>query len=141
MNPKIVYRADVQNNTNNEQKFYFGMSETPFKNRFENHKRGFSHSKHKNSTDFSKYIWYLKDLKVIFTIISRIIAKVKINIKRNYCKLGLSKKLCTIKSFNDSRFFNEKSELVSACRHKNKLLLKSLKRNKRRNDIMDRVFR
>ena len=30
--PKIVYRADVKNLTNDEKKFYLGVTETPFKN-------------------------------------------------------------------------------------------------------------
>ena len=29
--PKIVYRANVENDINNEKKFYFGVSETRFK--------------------------------------------------------------------------------------------------------------
>ena len=34
LTPKIVYRANVQNEINDEKKFYFGDSETPFKERF-----------------------------------------------------------------------------------------------------------
>ena len=39
---KIVYRANVENDTNNQKKFYFGVSETPFKERFRNHKKKFN---------------------------------------------------------------------------------------------------
>ena len=31
LTPKIIYRADVENDTNSETKFYFGLTETPFK--------------------------------------------------------------------------------------------------------------
>ena len=34
---KRVYRADVKNVTNDENKFYLGVTETPFKERFSNH--------------------------------------------------------------------------------------------------------
>ena len=36
---KIVYRAYVENDINDEKKFYFGVSETPFKESFTNHKK------------------------------------------------------------------------------------------------------
>ena len=37
LTPKIIYRADVENDTNSETKFYFGLAETPFKDQFGNH--------------------------------------------------------------------------------------------------------
>ena len=39
LTPMIVYQADVQNNTNDERKFYLGVSQTPFKELFRNHKK------------------------------------------------------------------------------------------------------
>ena len=39
--------------------------------------------------------------------------------------------------FYDSRLLNKKSEVFKACRHRNKLLLRSFKRNSRTNDSMD----
>ena len=39
LTPKIVYRAYVENDINDENKFYFGVSETPFKESFRNHKK------------------------------------------------------------------------------------------------------
>ena len=32
LTPKLVYRADIENNSNNEKKYYLGLSETIFKN-------------------------------------------------------------------------------------------------------------
>ena len=40
---KIIYRADVENDTNSETKFYSGLTETSFKDQFENHTRDFKH--------------------------------------------------------------------------------------------------
>ena len=42
--------------------------------------------------------------------------------------------------FDDNRRLNKKPELVYTCRHKNKLLLRNLKRNCSRNDAVDWVF-
>ena len=39
LTPNIVYEAQITNNTNDDQKRYLGASETPFKERFNNHKR------------------------------------------------------------------------------------------------------
>ena len=52
----IVYKAKVSNKTNNECKRYVGASETPFKERFQNHTRDFKHKKYEKSTELSKYI-------------------------------------------------------------------------------------
>ena len=39
LTPKLVYRADIENNSNNEKKYYLGLSETTFKERYRNHKK------------------------------------------------------------------------------------------------------
>ena len=36
--PKVIYRADVSNEANNDQKLYFGLAETNFEERYNNHK-------------------------------------------------------------------------------------------------------
>ena len=51
---KIVFQADVRNDTNDERKFYLGVCETRFKERFRNHKEKFTHKKCRNSTELSK---------------------------------------------------------------------------------------
>ena len=47
LTPKIVYQADIRNDTNDDKKFYLGVSETPFKERFRNHKNEFAHKKYR----------------------------------------------------------------------------------------------
>ena len=61
LTPKIVYRADIKNDTNIETKFCFGLTETPFKERFGNHARDFKHKTYSKSTEISKYIRDLKE--------------------------------------------------------------------------------
>ena len=137
---KIVHRANVENNINDENKFYFGVSETPFKERFRNHKKEFNYVKYRNSTELSKYIWQLKDLNITPKISRDIAAVIRCAIRVDWSKLCLTEKLFIIKSFDNNWLLNKKSELVNTCRHKSKLLLKSLKRNRSRNDTMDWVF-
>ena len=60
-NVRIVYRADVNNNKTNEHKYYYGISDTPFKERYENHKMSFQHRSHLTTSDLSKYYWKLVD--------------------------------------------------------------------------------
>ena len=56
LTPKIFYCAKVENDKNDEKKNYFGVSETPFKERFRNHKKEFNHAKYRNSIEFVKWI-------------------------------------------------------------------------------------
>ena len=53
LTPKIVYRANIENDINDEKKNYFGDSEIPFKERFRNHKNKFNYAKYRNSTELS----------------------------------------------------------------------------------------
>ena len=102
-----------------------------------NHRRDFNHDRYRNSTELSKYIWQLNDLNIIPKITWEIAAIVRSATKIDCCKLCLTEKLFIIKSIDNDQLLNKKSELVNTCIHKNKLLLKSLKRNRCRNDTMD----
>ena len=53
---KIIYRADVTNDANNDKKFYFGLADTSFKKRYINHTRDFKHEKYENRTELAKDI-------------------------------------------------------------------------------------
>ena len=140
MTPKIVYRANVENDINDENNFYFGVSETPFKESFRNHKKEFNYAKYRNSTELSKYIWQSKVLNMTPKISWENPAVIRCEARIDCCKLCLSEKLFIIKSFDNNQLLNKKSELVNTCRHKNKLLLKCLKRNYSRNLTMEIFF-
>ena len=55
LTPRIVYRADVTNNKTDEHKYYYGISDTPFKERYENHKTSFRHRSRLTASDLSRY--------------------------------------------------------------------------------------
>ena len=120
-----MYRADVKNLTNDEKKINLGVTVTPFKERFGNHKRDFKHPKCRNSSELSKYVWELKDAHISPVIEWSIVTKVLSKTQINFCKLCLSEKFYIIKLLNDPNLLNKKSELVITCCHQSKLLLKS----------------
>ena len=108
MAAKIFYQVDVRNNTN-EKKFYLGVSETPFKERFRNHKKEFTHKEYRNSTELSKYIWQLKNANIAPIVTWKVVTKVFSDTKLNFCKLCLTEKLSIINAPNDSQLLNKKS--------------------------------
>ena len=68
LTPKVVYCADVTNETNNDKKFYLGLAETNFKERYNNHKRDFKHIKYINNTELTKYISNLKNNNIKYNV-------------------------------------------------------------------------
>ena len=128
LTPNIIYRADVHCEANKYHKFYFGVAQTPFKERFRNHNRNFNHKQYIKSTKLSKYIWSLKGAGTPYAIDRLIAAKVKGSTKVNYWPLCLTEKYHLIEYFNDIRLLNRKSEFINACRHQSKLSLKNLKK-------------
>ena len=55
--PSVIHRVDVANYSNDEEKVYFRLAETTFKERYRNHIGDFKHEKYENSTELGKYIW------------------------------------------------------------------------------------
>ena len=45
--------------------------------------------------------------------------------KDGVCKLYLTEKFWLLKHFNDKHLLNKKSEFISKCSHKNKLVIES----------------
>ena len=115
LTPNIVYEAQITNNTNDDQKRYLEASETPFKERFDNHKRDFKDKKYEKCTELSKYVWSLQSQVIIPNIKWRIVKKVHNVISSNYCKLCLTEKFYIIESLDDKNLLNKKSELESKC--------------------------
>ena len=122
LTPRIVYRADVTNNKTDQHKYYYGISDTPVKERYENHKTSFRHRSHLTASDLSKYYWKLVDNGAVPTIKFSIAKRVKGNTFVNNCNLCLSEK-----AVDDVNMLNKRSEFISKCRHINKQLLNRVK--------------
>ena len=61
LTPKVIYWADVTNDTDDTYKYYYylGLAETSFEDRYNNHKSSFRNNQQKTSTVLSKYVWSL----------------------------------------------------------------------------------
>ena len=99
LTPRIVYRADEKTEyTTDEHKYYYGISDTPFKERYENHKTSFRHRSHLTASDLSKYYWKLADKGAVPTIKFSITKRVKGNTFINNCNLCLSENAFIIRN-------------------------------------------
>ena len=74
-------------------KFYYGLTETPFKDQLADHTRDFKHKTYSKSTELSSYIWNLKDRGSNPMVKWPIVEQIYSNTKVNYCKLCLLEKL------------------------------------------------
>ena len=107
----VIHRADVVNGSNDEEKIYFGLADTTFKERYRNYIRGFKYETYENSTELAKYIWQLKRGNIIFSVKSTIITKAYGSPNSLLCKLCLTEKLWIINFINDGNILNERSEV------------------------------
>ena len=57
----LIYQATITRKDNSTTETYIGLTETDFKTRYRNHTASFPHTKLRNSTELSKYIWSLKE--------------------------------------------------------------------------------
>ena len=127
LTPRIVNKADVTNNKTDDNKYYYGISDTPFKDRYENHKTSFRHRSHLTASDMSKYYWKLIDNGAVPMIKFSIAKNVKGNTFINNCNLCVSEKAFRIRNLDDVNILNKRSEFISKCWHISKRLLKRVK--------------
>ena len=107
--------------------FYTGLSGGTFKDRFSGHKGTFEHEKRQTETTLSQHIWKLKRAGTPYTITWKVLDR-----GRGYNPSTKSCRLCLLEKWYimfrpEGASLNKRSELYSFCRHKAKLLLKSLK--------------
>ena len=118
----IIYQATVK--TQKEENTYVGVTETPFKTRYGNHKQSINNPKYKSQTELSKHIWTLKDQNTEFSITWKILRHATpYNSSTKRCNLCTTEKYIILCK-QELATLNTKAELVSNCRHKNKFLTK-----------------
>ena len=124
MTEAVVYTATV--NHDDGTNFYHGLSEGPVKARISKHYTSFRHSRYRNETELSKFIWSLQDRGKNYDIAWSITCKSrKYQCGSSRCDLCLSEKLLIARNDADG-MLNSRSELISKCRHKNKFLLSNV---------------
>ena len=117
--------AIVDTDNNPAPKKCIGSTETSFKQRLANHQTSFRHERYENSTELSKHIWKLKREGKAFRISWRILRKASAySSLSKRCNLCLTEKLMIL-SADKTTLLNRRSELISKCRHQNKLSLLS----------------
>ena len=108
----IIYNAEVKENNNSQ--LYIGLTEPPFKLRYNNHTQSFKHEKHQNSTELSKHIWQLKRNKKPFTINWSIASRAQsYSSESKRCNLCLTEKLHILNAEKHS-LLNKRPELISS---------------------------
>ena len=109
---------------------YIGVTEPAFKKRYTVHLHTFNNRGTPNDTCLSKYIWKLKDEGITdYTVKWSILKRATgYNKSSKKCGLCLMEKLLICEYPNKESLLNDRSELVSKCRHFNKHLLSDCKR-------------
>ena len=113
----IIYKQKLHH-----EKIYYGTSEGTFKQRYGNHKKSFNHEKHRTDTELSKEYWRLKELKAQSQVQFYISKGYRPAKRTGICYLCLNDKLFIIEHQGND-LLNQRNELISKCRHKNKFKL------------------
>ena len=123
----VVYQCDVTT-PNTPKKTYIGLTERELKARINEHNSTFKNKSQQNSTTLSTYIWELKENGLNPELKWSIIKQINSynNITKT-CKLCLYEKYAILNYPIQNDLLNERSELVSKCRHQNKFLLANYK--------------
>ena len=120
---KIVYKAESETDDGINElstKVNFGISETEFTSKYNNHTMSFRNRTHENDLELSKFIWSLKDQNKEFDIQWSIFKK---SSRSKSCNLCLLKKLVISNFKEKERLLNKWLDLVSKCRHESKYIL------------------
>ena len=125
----IIYQATVTEEDTQKTETYIGMTETPFKTRYANHKQSFNHEKYRHQTELSKHVWRLKEKNTKYKITWKVIQKAK-----SYSPSSKKCNLCTTEKFYilckpTMATLNTRIELISNCRHRKKHLLNEITDN------------
>ena len=115
----IVYKATVSV-PHKPDKHYYGLTEGPFKTRFNGHTHSFRTESCRRETELSKYIWEVKDNNQPYEInwsIAQRAAAYKCGTRR--CDICLTEKT-VIAAADPSSTLNKRAEIISTCRHRAK---------------------
>ena len=105
---------------NKPSKCYYGLTEGPFKTRYNAHKRSFRTESCRRDTELSKHIWDLKDNDVQYNIewkIEHLASPYRCGTR--ICDVCLTEKM-VIATADSTSMLNKRSEIISACRHRTK---------------------
>ena len=121
MTENVFYEATVTSSIPNYgEKLYFGITEPPFKSRFNNHTKSFRNKKYSTETELSKEIWRIKERNADYNVhwkIRKLCPTYNATTKK--CMLCLNEKK-DILYYDGGNLLNKRSEIISTCRHRYK---------------------
>ena len=120
----VLYQGKLTTNIPNYgEKVYNGISQHPFKLRYNNHNKAFNNIRYKNDCELSKEVWKIKEMGGTHKIEWKILKQVKdYNPATKRCGLCLAEKLSILK-YKENNLLNKHSETISKCRNRNKYML------------------
>ena len=123
----LVYRVHLDVKDKKIETNYIGLTENSFKDRFNRHQTTFRDRYKISSTDFSKFIWDLKDKSIDNVEMDWYIVEKAPPLKNGSkrCELFLTEKYHII--FQKFDHLNQGKGLLNKCRHRNKFLLCNFK--------------
>ena len=113
----VVYKATVTSEGSPDM-YYYGVAATTFKERYNGHKSDFRLAHARKKTALAKHIWRLKDSNKEYSVkwsIYRKCAPYMCGSRK--CDLCLTEKAAIILA-DPRTLINEKSEILSGCRHR-----------------------
>ena len=118
----LVYRCRVT--IADDTQDYIGLTSTTFKQRYTNHKASFVHANKAHSTSLSSFIWELKNQNQAHSLDWSIVGLApSYGRKVRMCHLCLLEKT-SISLADPKKTLNKRNEIISKCRHRDKMLLK-----------------
>ena len=119
----MVYKCEVQTANNSQE--YIGLTSNTFKQRFTTHKGTFKHMNQAHSTTLSSHIWELHKKQTPYSTSWSILGLAPSYSKKvRMCQLCLLEKTC-IATADPRKALNKRNEIISKCRHRDKMLLKN----------------
>ena len=120
----VIYKATLKSADASE---YIGLTDTPFKTRYDNHTFSFRHETKSNATTLAAHVWKLglnpnPDIK--WEIIQEC---PKYTVGQYACQLCLCEKLHILKNMNSPKSLNKRADIGNKCvLHKKKHFLNSV---------------
>ena len=129
----VAHKAIVtQTETMKQDISYIGMTEYPFKTRYNLHNSSFRLPHKRSTTTLSEHLWTLKDFGVIHKTEWTILDKAKpCSPAARKCELCLTEKYHIL--LEKSRLLNKRSEIFGTCPHRRKYLLQNSDRSNEEN--------
>ena len=126
----LLYQATLSASIPNySTKVYKGITQHPFKMRYNNHNKAFNNVTYRNDCELSKEVWRIKDLGGTYQIEWQVLKQLNsYNPNTKRCALCVTEKLAILEH-EGNNLLNKRSEIISKCRHRNKYMLSSATSN------------